>query len=167
MKIGCVVVNLKFRDGKIEVERNVAIQTRAVNMRGIGVVDFGNEKMNASFETVPIDGLKLSLSGNIASSIGFIGNLGEPEIRLRSEAVAEKLATATGLGLAIGALTGGVGLLVGAGVGLVSSDFIGNWAADPEPCKTALTIGAPKSIRGDPSFLNKSVFELTEDFMNN
>jgi hypothetical protein len=166
MKILCAVANMKVRQGKIELDRNVAVQTRAVNIRGVGNVNFGKEKMELALNTIPVDGIKLSISGNVVNSMEFVGNLAEPDLKWKKEEVAEKLATATGVGLAVGALTGGVGLLVGAGVGLVGGDVFGNWTADKTPCRTALKDGAPHGKRGDPVFMNQPVDKMAESFIN-
>jgi hypothetical protein len=54
--------------------------------------------------------------------------------------------------------------LVGAGVGLLGGDVLGNWTADETPCKTALKDGAPKPRRGDPAFMNQSAERLVDEF---
>lgn len=165
MRIGCAVANIKVRNGSIDMDRNIAVQTRAVNMRVIGNLDLGNETMAVSLNTIPADGLKLSLSGNVANSMEFIGNMAEPDLSLNGKAVAGKLATAAGVGIAVSALTGGIGLLVGAGAGLIGSDMIQNWWEDENPCRYALKDGAPKSIRGDPEFMSQPIDRLLEQFL--
>jgi hypothetical protein len=165
MKISCAVANLKIRNGKTELDRNVAVQTAAVNIRVVGGVDFGGENMNLSLDTRPIDGLRISVSGNLVNSIAFTGNLAEPELKVNGDAVMKTLAAAAGFGAAAGILTGGVGFLVGAGVGLVGGDVLGNWTADETPCRTALRDGAPKRRRRDPEFMDRPVEELAAEFL--
>lgn len=165
MKISCAVANLKIRNGKAELDRNVAVQLAAVNMRVVGSVDFGLERMNLALDTHPVDGLRISVSGNLANSMAFTGSLAEPELNLKRGAVMEKLATAASVGTTVGILTGGVGFLVGAGVGLVGGDVLSNWAADETPCRTALRDGAPERRRGDPDFMDRPVDELAAEFM--
>ena len=80
--------------------------------------------------TVPVRGLKLSLTGNVVNSIEITGNLAEPDIKISGAAVAGKVASATGLGLLLAPLTGGIGLVAGAGVGLLAGDLLENWLAD-------------------------------------
>jgi hypothetical protein len=136
-----------------------------VNIRAIGDVDFGRERMKISLDTRPVDGIKLSLTGNVVNSMEFSGNLAEPDIKWNRGAIVGKVAAAAGIGLVVGALTGGVGLLVGTGVGLLGGDVLGNWAADEMPCKTALKDGAPESKPGDPWFMNRAVDQLVDEFM--
>jgi uncharacterized protein involved in outer membrane biogenesis len=165
MRIYCAAANLKIRNGRVEMDKNAAVQTRIVNMRMTGGVDFGNERMDVALHTTPVDGLKLSISGNFVNSIRFTGSLAEPELKLNGDAVSRKIA-ATGVGLAVGALTGGMGLLVGAGVGLVGSEMLDNWTADDSPCRTVMKSGAPVSEKNDPAFMSQPVDKLAEHFIN-
>jgi hypothetical protein len=164
MRIYCAVANLLVRGGRIDLDRNVAAQTKAVNMLLAGSVDFGRETMALSLVATPTDGLKLSISGNLMSSMEFAGSLSEPELKLNQGAAIGKVVTAAGVGLVVGALTGGVGLLVGAGVGLLGGDVISNWTADEEPCRTALK-ETPPAGSGDPAFLGRPLDRLVEDFL--
>jgi hypothetical protein len=164
MRMSCAVANLKVRNGRIDMDKNVVVQTRAVNVRAIGNIDLGRETMEVSLNTTPADGIKLSVSGNLVNSMEFVGNLAEPDIRLNRTAVAEKL-MAVGVGIAVGALTGGVGLLVGAGAGLVGGEMISNWREDDNPCRVALKDGAPKSKSGDPAFMGQPVDRLAHGFL--
>lgn len=165
MRIHCAVANLKIRNGMFDMDKNVVVQTKAVNIRMIGNMDLGRETMNVSMDTVPTQGIKLSLTGNVVKSLELSGNLAEPELKLNRSAALNKIVTATAIGLAVGALTGGIGLLVGAGVGLVSGDVVDNWSADEKPCRTALAGGAPPSRRGDPDFMKMPVARLAADSM--
>ena len=161
MTINAAVVNLKLRDGVAELKNNVAIETNAINIRLGGELNLGDETLNLSLTTVPVRGIKLSITGSVVNTITITGNLAEPDIQISGAAVAGKALSATGIGLLLAPLTGGIGLVAGAGVGLLAGDLLENWLADDHPCETALEKGAP-SYRGDPEWLN----EVPEDLAN-
>lgn len=159
MKISCVALNTKFRDGIAETQQGVAVETNAINLRLAGSLNLGKEKLKMALTTVPVRGIKLSLTGNVVNSIEITGNLAEPDIKISGAAVAGKVASATGLGLLLAPFTGGIGLVAGAGVGLLAGDLLENWLADEHPCETAMTRGAPP-MRDDPDWLNIPVADL-------
>ncbi|MFQ6702607.1 MAG: AsmA family protein [Alphaproteobacteria bacterium] len=159
IKISCVAVNAKLRDGVIETQNGVAIETNAINVRLAGMLDLGGEEMKLALTTVPVRGIKLSLTGNVVNSIELTGNLAEPTVRISGAAVAGKVASATGLGLLLAPFTGGIGLVAGTGIGLVAGDLLENWLADGEPCETAMKRGAPL-YRDDPEWMGTPMAEL-------
>lgn len=159
MTISCLALNLKIRNGEIKTERGFAIETNAINVRLAGDINLGKETIKMALTTIPVRGLKLSLSGNIVNTISISGNLAEPDISISGAAVASKALSATGLGLLLAPFTGGIGLVAGAGVGLLAGDLLENWLADEHPCRTALEKGAPPR-RGDPEWLNLPVENL-------
>jgi hypothetical protein len=159
IKISCAAVNIKLRNGKIETENGVAVESNAINLRMAGAFNFGNETLKVSLTSVPVRGLKLSLTGDVINSIEFSGNLAEPDIKISGSAVVGKVASATGIGLLLAPFTGGIGLVAGAGVGWLAGDLIENWLADDHPCKTAMNKGAPAK-KGDPEWLNTPMAEL-------
>ncbi len=165
MKISCVSVNTKWRNGLAETQHGVAVETNAINVRLAGDLDLGKETMQLSLTTVPVRGLKLSLSGNVVNSMEITGSLAEPTIQISGAAVAGKVASATGIGLLLAPFTGGIGLVAGAGVGLLAGDLLENWLADDNPCETALEKGAP-SRRGDPEWMNTPVTDLVNNILN-
>lgn len=165
MKINCLAVNLKLRDGLAETHNGVAIETNAINIMLNGDVNLGREKLDLSLTTIPVRGIKLSLSGNVVNTIKLSGNLAEPDITISGAAIAGKALSATGLGLLLAPLTGGLGLVAGAGVGLIAGDLLENWLADDHPCKTALKRGAP-SRRDDPEWMDLSVLDLANGVIN-
>ncbi len=166
IKISCAAVNVKLRDGVIETQRGVAAETNAINIQLAGNINLGAETMRLSLATVPVRGLKLSLTGNVVNAVEITGNLAEPDIKISGAAVAGKVASATGLGLLLAPLTGGIGLVAGAGVGLLAGDLIENWLADDHPCRTAMTKGAP-ARRGDPAWLDAPMAELVTSVLKN
>lgn len=166
MTISCVALNAKLRDGAFETQHGVAIETNAINIRFAGKLDLGNENLKLSLTTVPVRGIKLSLTGNVVNSIEFTGNLAEPDIKISGAAVAGKVASATGIGLLLAPFTGGIGLVAGAGVGLLAGDLLENWLADDHPCETAMEKGAP-ARRNDPEWLNLPMAELLNGILNN
>lgn len=164
IKISCASVNVKLRNGKIETENGVAVETNAINLRMAGDFNFGRETLKVSLTSVPVRGLKLSLTGNVINSIEFSGNLAEPDIRISGSAVAGKVASATGIGLLLAPFTGGIGLVAGAGIGWLAGDLIENWLADDHPCKTAMNKGAPAK-KDDPDWLNAPMAELVSSLI--
>jgi len=165
MKISCVAFNTKLRDGEFETEHGVAIETNAINIRFAGNLNLGDENLKMSLTTVPVRGLKLSLTGNVVNSMEFSGNLAEPDIKISGAAVAGKVASATGIGLLLAPFTGGIGLVAGAGVGLLAGDLLENWLADDHPCETAMKRGAPAN-KQDPYWLNLPVNDLVNNILN-
>ena len=165
MTISGAVVNLKLRDGVADIKNGVAIETNAINIRLGGDLNLGDETLNLSLTTVPVRGIKLSITGSVVNTITITGNLAEPDIQISGAAVAGKALSATGIGLLLAPLTGGIGLVAGAGVGLLAGDLLENWLADDHPCETALQEGAPRR-RGDPEWMNESVEDLANGVLN-
>ena len=119
IKISCVTVNVKLRNGLAETQNGVAVETNAINARLAGSVDLGHEKMKLALTTVPVNGLKLSLTGNVVNSIEITGNLAEPDVKVSGLSVAGKVASATGIGLLLAPFTGGFGGAVGKATGKI------------------------------------------------
>ncbi len=163
--ISCVSLNAKLRDGVIDTQNGVAAQTGSINLRLAGSLDLGKEKMKLFLSTVPVRGLKLSLTSNVVNSIEIEGSLAEPVAKISGSAMAGSVASATGLGLLLTPFTGGIGFVAGAGVGLIAGDLLENWLADDKPCQTALEKGAPV-LNKDPAWLNVPVAELVADIFN-
>lgn len=166
MEISCAVVNTKFRNGLAETQNGVAVETNAINVRLAGSLNLGEEKIQMSLTTVPVRGIKLSLTGNVVNSIEITGNLAEPTVQISGAAVAGKVASATGIGLLLAPFTGGIGLVAGAGVGLLAGDLLENWLADDNPCRTALERGAP-TRRDDPEWMSVSPSDLATAIIDN
>lgn len=165
IEISCVALNAKLRNGNLVTENGFAVETQALNVRLAGNLDLGGESMKMSLITVPVRGLKLSLTGNVVNSMELTGNLAQPDMKINGAAMAGRIASATGIGLLLAPFTGGIGLVAGAGVGLLAGDLIENWLADEHPCRTAMERGAPV-YRTDPEWLNTDIYDLTHDFLN-
>jgi len=166
IKISCAAISAKIRNGRIETQNGVAVETNAINLRLAGNLDFGDESMQLALTTVPVRGLKLSLTGNVMNSIEIAGNLAEPDIKISGAAVAGKVASATGIGLLLAPFTGGISLAAGAGLGLLAGDLLENWLADDHPCETALERGAP-DMRNDPEWMRAPIGDLIETVFEN
>ncbi len=164
IKIKCVALNAMLRDGVIETQNGVAIETNAINVRLAGSLDLGGEDLYMSLTTVPVRGFKLSLTVNVDNSIELSGSLAEPDIKISGAAVAGKVASATGIGLLLAPFTGGIGLVAGAGVGLIAGDLLENWLADSNPCETAMERGAPL-YRDDPEWMGLPMAELVNSVL--
>ena len=57
IKISCATVNTILREGLIETQNGVAVETNAINVRLAGRLDLGDEKIQLSLTTVPVRGL--------------------------------------------------------------------------------------------------------------
>ena len=158
--ISCVVANLKLRDGDIETRNGVAVETNSINARLAGDLNLGDETINLALTTVPSRGLKLSITGNVVNTVEIVGNLAEPDIRINGAALTGKVVSATGLGLLLAPLTGGVSFVAG----VLAGGLLENWLADSTPCKTALDKGAPEED-GDPEWLGLPLPELVEPML--
>lgn len=165
IEIKCAVVNTKLRSGAAETRNGAVVQTPVLNLRLAGNINLGAETMKLALTTVPVSGLKLSLTGNLVNSMEISGSLAEPSIQISGAAVAGRALSATGLGLLLAPFTGGIGLVAGAGVGLLAGDLLENWLADPHPCETAMNSGAP-SMTGDAQWMNVPIDELVNSVLN-
>lgn len=159
IEISGAIANLKLRNGLIETQNGVAVETKAINVRLAGTLDLGKEKIQMSVATVPVRGLKISLSGNLVNALQISGNLAEPDFKISGGALVGKVGSAVGLGLLLAPLTGGLSIAGGFVAGLLAGDLLENWLADDHPYKTAKKKGAP-SKRGDPDWFNKPIASL-------
>jgi len=163
IKIDKVIANVKLRNGLIETQNGVAVETHIINLRLAGDLDLGKEKIEMSLASVPVRGLKLSLSGNLVNALQITGNLAEPDFKINGTAVAEKVGSAVGIGLLLSPLTGGLSIAGGVIAGLLAGDLLESWLADDNPYKTARDKGAPAK-RGDPEWMNQPVKVLVQNF---
>ncbi len=161
--IDSAIANVKLRDGLIETQNGVAVETHVINMRLAGTLDLGKEKIQMSLASVPVRGLKLSLSGNLVNAMQITGNLAEPDFKINGAAVVEKVGSAVGIGLLLAPLTGGLSIAGGFVAGLLAGDLIEGWLADDNPYKTAKKSGAPRK-RGDPEWMNRPIKDLVYEF---
>ncbi len=160
IEIDSAIVNVKLRDGLIETQNGVAVQSKVINMRLAGTLDLGKETIQMSLATVPVRGLKLSLSGNLVNAMQISGNLAEPDFNISSAAVAGKVGSAVGIGLLLSPLTGGLSIAGGLLAGMLAGDLLEGWLSDDNPYKTAMNTGAPRK-RDDPDWMNRPVQELS------
>ena len=166
IKIDKAIANVKLRNGLIETQNGVAVETHVINMRLAGDLDLGKEKIQMSLASVPVRGLKLSLSGKLVNALQITGNLAEPDFKISGTAVAEKVGSAVGIGLLLSPLTGGLSIAGGVIAGLLAGDLLESWLADDNPYKTARDKGAPRR-RDDPEWMNKPVKNLVQEFFEN
>lgn len=159
IEISGAIANVKLRNGLIETQNGVAVETKAINVRLAGTLDLGKEKIQMSVATVPVRGLKISLSGNLVNALQISGNLAEPDFKISGGAIVGKVGSAVGLGLLLAPLTGGLSIAGGFVAGLLAGDLLENWLADDHPYKTAKKKGAPLK-RGDPDWFNKPIASL-------
>jgi hypothetical protein len=160
IQIDGAVVNVILRNGLIQTQNGVAVETKVINMRLAGDLDLGKETIQLSLATVPVGGLKLSLSGNLVNALQISGNLAEPDFKISGAAVAGKVGSAVGIGLLLSPLTGGLSIAGGLLAGVLAGDLLEGWLADEHPYKTAQKSGAPYK-RADPDWLRRPVKELS------
>ena len=165
IKINNAIVNVKLRNGLIETQNGVAVETQVINLRLAGSLDLGKEKIQMSLASVPVRGLKLSLSGNLVNAMQISGNLAEPDFKISGAAVAGKVGSAVGIGILLSPLTGGLSI-AGAVAGLLAGDLLESWLADEHPYKTAMKEGAPKR-REDPDWMNRPIKDLSHSLFTN
>lgn len=161
IQINSAIANLKLRNGLIETQNGVAVETMVINLRLAGTLDLGQEKIELSLASVPVRGLKLSLSGNVVNSLQISGNLAEPDFKISGAAIAGKVGSAVGLGLLLAPLTGGLSIAGGLVAGLLAGDLLEGWLADDNPYKTAMEKGAPVR-HGDPEWFRTPVKDLEQ-----
>ena len=162
IQIDGAIANVKLRNGLIETRNGVAVETHVINLRLAGTLDLGREDIQLSLASVPVRGLKLSLSGNLVNSLQISGNLSEPDFKINGAAIAGKVGSAVGLGLLLSPLTGGLSIAGGLVAGLLAGDLLEGWLADDNPYKTAMDKGAPIK-RDDPEWFRESVQNLSGD----
>ena len=165
IEISGAIANVKLRKGLIETQNGVAVETKAINVRLAGTLDLGKEKIQMSIATVPVRGLKISLSGNLVNALQISGNLAEPDFKISGGAIVGKVGSAVGLGLLLAPLTGGLSIAGGFVAGLLAGDLLENWLADDHPYKTAKKKGAPVK-HGDPDWFNKPIASLQNLVLN-
>lgn len=161
IKISRAVANVKIRDGLIETTNGVAVETQIMNLRLAGTLNLGKEDIQMSLASVPVRGLKLSLSGNLVNALQISGNLAEPDFKLNGKAIAGKVGSAVGLGLLLAPLTGGLSLAGGVVAGFFAGDLLESWLADEHPYQTAMEKGAPEKDN-DPRWMNLPVEVLVQ-----
>jgi len=160
IQINGAAANILLRDGLIETQNGVAVESQVVNIRLAGTLDLGHEKIDLSLASVPVRGLKLSLSGNVINAMQISGNLAEPDFKINGAAVVGKVGSAVGLGLLLSPLTGGLSIAGGFVAGFLAGDLLEGWLADTTPVKTALGKGAPVKS-DDPEWFNEDVTDLS------
>ena len=153
------IANVKLRNGLIETQNGVAVETHVINMRLAGSLDLGKETIQMSLASVPVRGLKLSLSGNLVNAMQISGNLAEPDFKISGAAVAGKVSSAVGIGLLLSPLTGGLSIAGGLVAGLLAGDLLEGWLADDHPYTTAREKGAPRK-HDDPEWMDIPVQDM-------
>ena len=165
IQISSAVVNVILRDGLIATQNGVAVESKVINLRLAGSLDLGKENIQLSLATVPVRGIKLSLSGNLVNALQITGNLAEPNFKISGAAVAGKVGSAVGIGLLLSPLTGGLSLAGGLIAGVLAGDLLEGWLADEHPSKTAKKIGAPLK-REDPDWMRQPVEILSSSLFD-
>ncbi|MGC2857058.1 AsmA family protein [Novispirillum sp. DQ9] len=125
----CAAVNLRARDGVIEYDRAIALETTRMSVVSSGAIDLGAEKLDVAVRPYPKDGVGIS-AGKLAEMVRLRGSLAAPQVAADMAGVAR---TAVSV----------VGALATGGASLVAEGLLGHASADPQPCATALSGKAP------------------------
>ncbi|MCW8906862.1 MAG: AsmA family protein [Sedimenticola sp.] len=130
----CAVVNLNFRNGVAEYDKQVAMLTKQMSIVSAGTIDLKNEQLDVGFKPMPRGDTKdLGITaGDLVNAARLKGPLSQPELGLDAKGTAK-----AGLKLYGAIATGGTSLLLE-----------GLWdkaTADSNPCQTALGGGGSGS----------------------
>jgi len=130
----CAVVNLNFRNGVAEYDKQVAMLTKQMSIVSAGTIDLKNEQLDVGFKPMPRGDTKdLGITaGDLVNAARLKGPLSGPEMGLDAKGTAK-----AGLKLYGAIATGGTSLLL---------EGLWNKAtADDNPCQTALGGGGSGS----------------------
>ena len=133
-RMECAVVNLQFKNGVAEYDKQVAMLTRQMSIVSAGTIDLKNEQLDVGFKPLPrADTKDLGITaGDLVNAARLKGPLSQPELGLDAKGT-----TKAGLKLYGAIATGGASLLL---------EGLWNKAtADQNPCQTALGGGGSGS----------------------
>lgn len=125
----CAAVNLKARDGVIDYDRAIAMETSRMSVVSSGTLNLGAEKLDVAVRPYPKDGVGIS-AGKLAEMVRLQGTFADPKVAADVAGVARTAASV-------------VGALATGGASLVAEGLLGHASADPHPCATALSGKAP------------------------
>lgn len=125
--LACMVVNLDFKNGVADYDKNIAVQTDKMNVTSSGVINLAKETLDIGIKPEPRgDAADLGINaGGLAGMVRLTGPLSSPGMGVDAVGAAK---AAMGVGAAIA--TGGVSLLI--------SGLTDKVLADSAPCDTAL-----------------------------
>jgi len=118
------VVRVPVRDGIVDVDRTLAMETTRAAMSVSGTVNLRDEGLDLGVNLVGRRGLTLGI-GTFSGLVRVRGTIGEPKIVADAVGVAGAAATVAGA-------------VVTSGLSLLAQGIISQIAADRSTCKTAL-----------------------------
>lgn len=125
--LACMVVNLNFKKGLADYDKNIAIQTDKMNVTSSGEINLAKETLDIGIKPEPrSDAVDLGVNmGGLAGMVRLTGPLSAPGIGVDALGTAK-----AAVGIASAIATGGISLLV--------SGLADKAMADDQPCATAL-----------------------------
>ena len=136
--IQCAVANMNFTDGIATLDRQIAIESKKVNIVGSGQLNFKTEEMELSFIPTAQGGLGVG-AGTFASMIKIKGPILHPKTKFDANEMTAEIATTAATTAATALATGGLSLAA-AGIGLLGQKLFKSATEDSHPCQTALGI---------------------------
>jgi len=128
IRIQCAAARLPLRNGVIEVDRSMAVETDKLSLVMAGRIDLGNETLELAIRPTVRKGLGLK-PGNFADLVKIGGTLSHPAVQV------DVLGTAReAVSLSAAVASSGATLLAGR---LLQHN------ANPQPCQAALSTAAP------------------------
>jgi uncharacterized protein involved in outer membrane biogenesis len=122
----CGVILFNVENGVAKTDREVAAETKRMNVIGSGTIDLGTEAIDLVLRAQPRDGVGIS-AGALGNVVRVSGTLAAPKTRM--DAVG---ALKTGASVGAAVATSGISLLV--------QGLFNRLIADSSPCKTALNV---------------------------
>ncbi|OFX13753.1 MAG: hypothetical protein A2516_10420 [Alphaproteobacteria bacterium RIFOXYD12_FULL_60_8] len=133
----CAVVNFPVRNGLIETENGIGVETDVVTIQGGGTINLATEALDVHIGPQARQGIGLS-AGSLTSAVKLGGTLAEPTPTIDAMGAAK-----TGLKVGRALATGGLSLLADA--------LVDKATADTTPCATALGQKAPAPAQQQPT----------------
>ena len=125
--VRCGVVRVMVREGSVDIDRGVAMETTRAAMSTSGTIDLGNEGLDLGVDLVGRRGPSLS-AGSFSGLVRVRGTIAEPKVVANPAAIAGAAATVAGA-------------VATSGLSLIAQGLISQLAADRSTCQTALEIG--------------------------
>lgn len=124
--VRCGIVRVPVRNGVVDIDRTVAMETGRAAMSASGTVDLRDEGLDLGVNLVGRRGPSLS-AGSFSGLVRVRGTIGEPRIVADAAGVAGAAATVAGA-------------VVTSGLSLLAQGLISQLVADRSTCRTALEI---------------------------
>ena len=122
----CGVVRVMVREGTVDIDRTVAMETTRAAMSTSGTIDLRDEGLDLGVTLVGRRGPSLS-AGSFSGLVRVRGTIAEPKVVANPAAIAGAAATVAGA-------------VVTSGLSLLAQGLISQIAADRSTCRTALEI---------------------------